>query len=598
MHMWAALNWQAWFTLALVCYILAMLALTQLAADVILVSAVTALLVAGVLTPAQAFAGMSNEGMLTVAVLYVVVSGVQATGGTALVVQGVLGHPRSAGGAIAKMTLPVAFVSAWLNNTPVVAMLVPVIHDWAKRLRLPASKLMIPLSYAAVLGGVCTLIGTSTNLVVTGLLKAAGLQGLSMFDLAWVGVPIALAGIGFLVLTQRWLLPEHGPAFAAGGDLREYAVEMVIEPGGPLVGKTIEAAGLRHLPQMFVAEIERDGELLPAVSPSERLRAHDRLTFVGVVDSVADLQKIRGLRPATDQVHKLGAPRPQRCLIEAVVADRCPNVGQTIRDGRFRTTYNAVVIAVARSGTRINRKIGDIVLQAGDNLLLEAHPNFVERERNSQHFHLVSQVANSSPPRHERALLAIAILVGLIVVVSFEWLSMLVAGMVAAGAMIVTGCTRSQLARRSVDWSVLIAIAAALAVGKAVEITGLAAAVAHSFIDLAGGQPWPTLVVVYGVTLLLTELVTNNAAAVLVFPIVLEAARDLNVAPLPFVIALALAASLAFATPLGYQTHMMVYGAGGYRFRDFQRVGVPLDLLCWILAALLIPLVFPFTPAR
>jgi di/tricarboxylate transporter len=455
---------------------------------------------------------------------------------------------------------------------------------------------MMPLSYAAVLGGCCTLIGTSTNLVVNGLLIAArGPQAsLGLFDPLWVGLPCAGAGLALLIVGHRWLLPVRRPAISEISDPREYTVEMIVDPAGPLVGRTIEAAGLRHLPRCFLAEIERQGEVLAAVGPQERLRGGDRLVFVGVVDSVVDLQRFHGLLPATNQVFKLDAPRPERCLIETVVAPHCPIVGQTIRDGRFRTRYNAVVIAVARSGQRINRKIGDIVLQPGDNLLLEAHPQVVEQVRHARDFYLVSEIADSAPPRHERAILAALIMLAMVLVASFEYLSMLQAALLAAGAMVVTRCCTLPQARRAVDWQVLIAIAASFALGRALESSGLAAALADTLAGLAAGSPWLALVVVYGLTLLLTEVVTNNAAAVLAFPIGLRLAEQMDVSATPFVLAVMLAASLGFATPLGYQTHLMVYGPGGYRLADFLRAGVPLDLICWAVAVIVLPLAFPF----
>ncbi len=593
-HAWAGLSWQAWVTLGVVVFLLGMLVFTQVGADIVLVSAVTILVLTRVIDTSKAFAGMANEGMLTVGVLYVAACALDATGATGWIVQRFLGRPKTVPGAIARLFTPVAFMSAWLNNTPVVAMFMPAVNDWARQNRISPSKLMIPLSYAAVLGGCCTLIGTSTNLVVHGLLLADGKPGLNMFDFFYVGVPCALIGGMFIIATQKWLLPDRRRIIDETGDPREYTVEMMVDPVGALVGKTIEEAGLRHLPKTFVAEINRGGVVIPAVGPQERLQANDQLVFVGVVDSVVDLQKIRGLVPATDQVFKLQGARPERCLIEAVVSERCPLIGQTIRDGRFRSTYNAVVIAVARSGERIRAKIGDIVLKPGDTLLLEAHPTLVEQQRNSRHFYLVSKVENFAPVRHDRALLAMMIMLAMIIVASFEWLSMLEAGMIAAGAMLATRCCTGQQARRSVDWNVLIAIAASLAIGQAIQSSGLAKVLSGQLIGLASGHVLWSLIVIYGISLLLTELVTNNAAAVLVFPIAMQTARDLGVSYVPFVMAITVAASLGFATPMGYQTHMMVYGPGGYRFTDFLRIGLALDVLCWIVAVIVIPIAFPF----
>ena len=612
----------AWFTLGVLALVFAMLIWSRVAPDVVLIGGVALLLVRGILSPREALAGLSNEGMATVGVLFIVGAGVRQTGGIDWIAQYLLGRPKTATRAVARLMLPTAGLSAFMNNTPLVAMLIPVVGDWAKQHRVAASKLMIPLSYAAILGGTCTLIGTSTNLVVDGQLKdeakrqiaaavkagateaaareqfqnSTGLpaDGMGMFEITWIGLPSMLVGCAFIMLGAKWLLPDRRPAISNLDDPRSYTIEMLVEADSPLVNKSIEEAGLRHLPGVFLAEVDRDGLVLPAVSPEERLRANDRLVFVGVVESVIDLQKIRGLIPATDQVFKLTAPRAMRCLIEAVVSNSCPVAGKTIRDGRFRSIYNAAVIAVARNGERILGKIGDIVLRPGDTLLLEAHPSFVDQQRNSRDFFLVSRLEDSQPPRHDRALLATAILLGMVLVVSLTQIGMLKAAMVAAGLMLLTRCCTVSLARRSVDWEVLLAIAASFAISAALEKTGAAKMVADNLIGLAAGSPWGTLAMVYLVTLIATELITNNAAAALMFPLAIATAARLEVSAMPFVIVVMMAASAGFATPIGYQTNLMVYGPGGYRFADYLKVGVPLDLLIGVVTVLLAPLVWPF----
>jgi len=415
-----------------------------------------------------------------------------------------------------------------------------------------------------------------------------------MFDITWVGLPSAVVGVAYLVFFGRWLLPDRRPVMSDLDDARQYTVEMMVEPGSPLSGKTIEDAGLRHLPNMFLVEIERDGAVLPAIGPHQRLRDNDRLVFAGIVDSVVDLQRIRGLVPASDQVFKLGVPRPERCLTEAVVSDSCPLVGKTIREGRFRNVYNAAVIAVARNGERIQAKIGDIVLRPGDTLLLEAEPGFVDRQHNSRDFFLVSRLPDSRPLRQDRAFIAVGILIGMVVVATLEWVPMLQAALLAAGLLLLTRCITGSAARAAVDWEVLIAIAASFGLGHALEKTGAAQFIAASLIQLAQGDPWVTLAVVYLVTMLFTELITNNAAAVLVFPIALATSGSLGVSFMPFAIAVMMAASASFSTPIGYQTNLMVYGPGGYRFTDYFRVGVPLNLLLCVVTVGLAPFVWPF----
>jgi di/tricarboxylate transporter len=586
------------FTLSLVVGILLLLTFTNLAPDVVLIIGVCILVLVGVIGPADALAGMSNEGMITVAVLFVVGAGVQQTGGVDWIAKRLFGRPKTALAAISRLVFPTMFFSAFMNNTPLVAMLIPAVSDLSRRERIPASKLMIPLSYAAILGGTCTLIGTSTNLVVQGLWIKSNHEPLGMFDITWIGLPAALIGGLYVIFAAYYLLPDRRPAISTQDDPREYTVEMLVQPGSLLAGKSIEAAGLRHLPGLFLAEIEREGVVIPAVSPQEILHGGDRLLFVGNVESVVELQKIRGLAPATDEVFKLSAPRPQRCLIEAVVSNTCPFVGQTIRESRFRNHYNAVVVAVARNGERLHQKIGDIVLKPGDVLLVEAHPSFAEQQRSSRDFFLVSAVENSSPPHHEKALLATGLVAALVLLSAFEILPVLYAAFLVAGLMIVTKCLSVENARKSINWEVLLAIAAAFGLGKALEASGAAKDVASGLLDLAGKNPYLALAIIYFTTVTVTELITNNAAAALMFPFAMATATDLGVSPLPFVIAIMMAASAGFATPIGYQTNLMVYGPGGYRFGDYVKVGLPLDILIGIVTITLTPIFFSFELAK
>lgn len=592
------MTWEAWFTLAVVVAMVVAMA-KNLASDLIMLGAVALFLAAGLFSKAfpdagKLLSGLGNEAVVTVAVLYVVVAGLSRTGAMALVTRPLLGRPRSVAGAQARLMLPVAGLSAFLNNTPIVAMCLPVVSDLSKRSGIAASKLFMPLSFATILGGTCTLIGTSTNMVIYGLYVAetGNRSGLGMFDPAWVGLPCAVVGIAFLLLTSRWLLPDRKSTLGTSRDPREYTIEMVVEHESALIGQTIEQAGLRGLPGLYLAEIERHGRILPAVASTERLWSDDRLVFVGVVDSVLDLQRMRGLRPATDQLFKLDAPRSERCLIEAVVSNKCPLVGQSIRAGRFRSVYNAAVIAVGHRGERVNKKIGDIVLEAGDTLLLEAHPSFAEQQRNSTDFYLVSKVEDSTPPGHEKAWLALAILVAMVVVAGFEWLSMVQAGMLAATLMLVTGCTNAGSARRSIDWEILVTIAAALGVGETMRATGLAQRIAEGAVGMTGSDPWLILVAIYATSMVLTEFLSNNATAAIIYPITMATAASLGLDPKPYLIAVMVAASCGFATPFGYQTNLMVFGPGGYRFADFLRVGVLLDLVVMAVTVSVLPLVF------
>jgi len=603
-------HWKAPFAVAVVLAVFLVLALGSVATDVVLMLAVTILVVAGVIAPKDAISGLSNEAVVMVAVLFIVSAGVRETGAIDYIARPLLGRPKTLTGALARLTFPAAFFSAFLNNTPLVAMLIPAVSDFAKRQRIPASKLMIPLSYAAVFGGTCTLIGTSTNLVVQAQLKSAidariiTESAFGIFELAWVGVPAAIVGATYLIFIAPWLLPNRQPAISTQTDPRQYTVELMVEAGSPLDGKTIEAAGLRHLPGVYLAEIDRGGNSIPAVSPKETLRGGDRLLFVGIVESVVELQRIRGLLPASEEVFKLNHPRPQRCLIEAVVSNSYPYLGMTVRDSKFRSHYNAVVVAVARNGERLHQKIGEIVLEPGDTLLIEAHPSFADQQRNSRDFFLVSTVDGSTPPRHELAFVALGIVA--LMVISFALsdllhLNSLLFAMIAAALMVATRCVSIQGARKNVDWETLLAIAASFALGIALQKTGAAEQIVKVTLGYAGENPWLSLGIVYFVTLIATELITNNAAAALMFPFALSTVAALShgstgetMSIRPFLIAIMIAASNGYATPIGYQTHLMVYGPGGYRFRDYLLVGIPLDILIGIVTIALTPFFFPF----
>ena len=588
-------SWSAWVAIAVTVGVFILNAVTSLPAEVVFLGGTSVLFVSGILTEQDALAGFSNPGMITVAVLYVVVTGLSQTGGMNWISQQVLGLPKGQNAALFRLMTPVMGMSAFLNNTPVVAMFIPVVSDWSRKLRISPSKLMIPLSYAAIFGGACTLIGTSTNLVVNGLLiSATDLPGLKLFDLAVVGFPCAIAGMIYLFLASGWLLPNRKPVISDTEDVRQYTVEMLVYNNSPLINKSIEKAGLRHLPGLYLVDIVRHESILAAVSPQEILREGDRLVFIGMIDSIVDLHRLRGLQPATDEVFKLDTPRSNRCLIEAVVSNSCPLLKKTIREGKFRTRYNAVVLAVGRNGARLPGKIGAIRLRAGDTLLLEANPEFLSRQRISKDFYLVNGIPNSEPIRHDKAPLAMAILLGMVLLASLGTMSMLKAAILASVVMIATGCCSSIRALRNIQWSVLLVIGSALSIGKALESTGAAEAIAQGMIQFSGDSPLLSLAIIYLVTNLLTEAITNNAAAALVFPIALALSQSLGVSFLPFAIAIMIAASASFATPIGYQTNLMVYGPGGYKFTDFMRIGIPLNILFCSITIILTPFFFPF----
>ncbi len=564
--------------------------------DAAFVAALVALLVCGVLNPEQALAGFANTGVATIAVLYVIVGGLRETSAMEWALQRLLGNPRDLRDGLLKLLLPASVLSAFINNTPVAAILIPVAQGWQSRFRLSPSKLLMPLSFSVVLAGTCTLIGTSTNLVVDGLLRKTGHAGMGMFDITPIGIAVTVVGLVYILLFADRLLPERVGAVAQLENARQYAFELRVLPGGPLVGKSIEGAGLRHMAYAYVLEIERQGRLITAVGKDEVLQADDRLVCVGIVESLADLRRVAGLAVAEDQAFKLDLDRAQRCLVELVVSPSAPFVGQTVRAARFRSSFGAAILSISRDGGRLAGKVGDVTLRGGDTLLIETDTGFADRHRFDRTFLLVSALRDSTPPDLSRAPLALGILVAVIVVSTLELMDLMVAGFVGAGAMLLTRCLSLDAARRSLDWEVLIVVAASLGLGTALHVTGAAKLLADALVGAAAAQPLVTLAAIYVTTMVFTELISNNAAAALMFPIAVAAARQLGADPMPFVVGVMFAASLSFITPIGYQTNLMVYGPGGYRFMDYVRFGTPLTALTTLVALLLIPIVFPFHP--
>lgn len=588
------MDWQGWFTLFVTAASLVILILTNVKPHLVMMAVLTSLSTLGILTGSEAIAGFSNPGLITVAAMFIVAGGVHHSGGVDLLVDKILGSPTGTRSAMSRIFGPIVLLSGFLNNTPVVATMIPAVHAWARKIKIPASKLMIPLSYTAILGGTLTLIGTSTNLVVNGQYQAlTGEPGFSLFAITPVGLPVAVLGLGFMWLFFPYWLPDRSKkqAFA---NLREFTLEVAVDPKGPLVGKTVVQAGLRNLERIYLVEIERQGTIITAVPSQEVLHGNDRLVFAGDTQAISDLLRINGIMASRENGHSapLEIHRAERRLVEAVVSPHCSAVGKAIRDARFRDRYGAAVLAVARDGERVKGNLGTIKLQAGDTLLLEARPAFVSRQRYAKDFLLINDL-NEETPRHERAMLSWLILVAIVLAAGFGLVSMLDASLIGAGLMILTRCCTLNQAERSLDLPVIVTIAASFSLGVALQKTGVAGHIAETIVSFSFDRAWLMLVLTYLVVSLLTETITNNAAAVIMLPIVLEMTEKASLNSEPFILALMIAASASFATPLGYQTNLMVYGPGGYRFSDFLRVGLPMNVFIGIVTLGVILLGWP-----
>ncbi|MEF8815661.1 MAG: SLC13 family permease [Salinibacter sp.] len=603
----------AWITGAVVLGLVGALMADWGRPDLVLLSGLSVLLVTGVVSPDQAFAGFSNSAVLTVGALYVVAGGVQHTNALSTLDRVLFPDTTRLGPLLARFMVPTSVLSGLLNNTPIVAMLIPRLQAWADAQDIPASKLMIPLSYAAITGGMMTLVGTSTNLIVAGLMEAEGYEPLHLFDVTWVGVPAALVVIAYFVLGGHRLLPDRGGGTAAvEEELGQNMFEVTVTASSPVVGQTVAEAGLRDLGDAYLTHVRRGEQVLQG-RPDRGLEQGDILAFNGSLAARERLLERPGLErtlpapegPQGDPVRYETLP-----LYEAVIAESSDLVGTTLGAANFREQYQGVVLGIQRQDEPVTSPVGTTELQAGDLLIVEAPDDFEERwsSGSREEFYLVAprngqarqaaategeERGGDERARSRRAPLALLLTAGMVGAAATGLVPIVTAAFIAALLMILTGCIRAAEAQRALNVQVLVVIAAALGIGKALQTTGLAKAVAQSvlaFTEPLG--PVAVLVALYLMTNLLTEMITNNAAAVLMLPISMAAASSLGAPPVAFGLIVAVAASASFLTPIGYQTNLMVMSPGGYRFSDYARVGWPVTLLVMTTSVTIIALVW------
>jgi di/tricarboxylate transporter len=586
------MNFHLWYTISLLVIMSVALVKEWVNTEITFFTVLILFVVGNVITVEEAFAGFSNIGVLSIALLFIVAGALQTSGALQYLNAIIFGSRRSGiTRKLMRISGPVAAISAFTNNTPIVAMLIPAVRDWVEKNNLSVSKFLIPVSYAAILGGMCTLIGTSTNLIVHGLLIEHGFQGFQFFEISKVGIPAALVGLLFIIIAGNRLLPNRKePIVELGEQTREFVIELKVTPEYQGIGKTIEAAGLRHLQGLFLFQIERSGEVVAPAKPDEIIRVGDRLFFTGLPKTILELQKTPGLQLIKDSTFDLKQYDSYEInTFEAVISSSSPLVNKNVRESNFRENYGAVIIAIHRNGERIRKKIGDIVLRAGDTLLLLAGKNFRRKWYHSNDFYLISSAAAIPSKPQWKTRFSIIIFVLMILLVVFRILPLIPAAGLAAIALVLSRTISPSDAKNMIDWKVLIVVASAFGIAAAIENSGLGGILAQ--FTLAVSSPFGVVGVLAGLyilTSIYTTIITNNAAAAFLFPVALSAAEVMNMDFRPFAILTAIAASSSFASPISYQTNMMVYGPGGYKFHDYFKIGIPLQLLVGIISVSMI----------
>lgn len=584
----------AWLTFIVTIASIVAMVSGLLAPAAAMLGAVIILLITGVLTPEQALAGFSNPAPVTVAALFILARAAEKTRALHSVTSVLMGDKKSRW-SLARLLVPSAAVSAFLNNTPLVAMMVPQVVDWCRRRTVSPSRYLMPLSHAVVLGGVLTSMGTSTNIVVSGLLARSGEAALGLFEIGRLGLPVCCAGLVVLLFCARFLPERRLPHRDLEENVREFVVHMTVATGGPLDGVTVESGRLRHLQGVFLVQLEHHDQVVAPVTPQTLLRGGDRLTFVGRADLVVDLHSTPGL-VSSEQNQVRHFDTTQHTFIEVVLGRYSSLVGRTLKESDFRNVYQAAVVAIHRQGQRVRAKLGEVRLRPGDTLLVLSDRGFVERWRHRNEFLLVSELGGTPPAATKKAWLVLATVALVVVVAGLQMLPMLQVSLLAVVALVGARVLTAAEVRNAIDFDVLLAIGASFALGTAIELTGLAdvsaAAGALLFHNLGYRG---ALLFVLVTTVILTELITNNAAAILMYPIVLTLAHRIGVDPRGLIVAMTVMASTSFLTPIGYQTNMMVYGPGGYRFSDYLRLGTPLTIVCILVCLLMVPVLWPIS---
>ena len=543
-----------------------------------------------ILTPKEIMNGFGNEQVAVIIMLLLISDTIRKTDLIDKVLDRLFRRTSTYKGFLSRLTFFVGGLSAFMNDTPLVAVMMPYVHNWSKRNHIKPSKLLIPLSFAAILGGCVTLIGTSTNLIVSGMVKdqniIPGLEPMGLFDFAIAGLPMLVLGTLFLVLFSNRLLPNREDAMTNFSDQsREYLIEAEIRPRSEIIGKTVEQANLRNLPGLFLVEITRGDERLPAVSPSVFLEEGDVLVFAGDTGTIAELiNSNSGLT-----VKQVGMFKRKRHteVMELVVSQNASLVNKTVKESNFRSLFDAAILAIHRNGERIPGKIGNVRLRAGDVLLVLAGEDFKERSRQSHEFYLLSRVAEFSNLKWYQNVALFGGLAAAIITSALGIISLFMALVILIILILALKITTPKDLPKGIDYNLAIIIVLAMALGTAMIKTGLANIIADFFIDIF--RPWGGVGILAGIFLitnLLASFITVKAAAALIYPISVMAALQLDLPTMPFVLIVAHGAAANFMTPMGFQTNLMVYGPGGYHFKDYMKIGWPLSLLYWIVSVL------------
>ncbi len=586
----------AWITIVTVLTMFTILLLTKLRTDLVFLGAVGVLFVTGVLDAKEAFSGFSSTSVIVIGVLFVVVAGLTQTGVLQWIVRNLLGEPDSYAKAVVRLMIPVAGLSSFLSNTTVVALFVNIVKMWSKKLGIAPSKLLIPLSYASGMGGVCTLIGTPPNLIISGLYADHTGNMMNVFATLLPGLFCLTVGV-LSVIAMRRLLPERQSPDSAFESTSDYTVELLVPSDNPYIGQSIGEAELNHVRGGKLIEHVHFDELISPVSDDEPILGGDRLIYAGQIDEILHLMHTHKLVSADHHIFSMKEFDTKVKLHTAYVTFGSSLVGKTVGESKLERQHNLTLVAVARRGERIRQSPREVVLEAGDTLLL-ASPSRMRLHTDSLssmlHFFDSSDTVNIG----WGTLVSSIIMVLMVGLSALGVLPLLQGAFLAAAAMLIFRCCTPDQAMKAINWDIIMVFACSVVLGLAIQKTGIAEQLATGILNVCGSNPIVVMTAVCFVGTFITEFISNTAAAAMFFPIMYEAAERMGYEPYPFLIALMISVSSSFATPIGSPTHMLVYGPGGYRFSDFMRIGLLMNIIILIANIFIVNIIYPLTPLQ
>ena len=585
----------AWITILTVLSMFTILLFTKWRSDIVFLGAIGVLYVTGVLDAKDAFSGFSGTSVITVGVLFVVVAGLTHTGVLQCIVKYLLGTPDSYSKAVSRLMLPVAVLSSFLSNTTVVSLFVGIVKMWAKKLDVSPSKLLIPLSYASGMGGVCTLIGTPPNLIISGLYEEKTGEAMNILTTTIPGLFCLAVGV-LSVIAMRRLLPDRKAPESAFESTGDYTVELLVPSDSPCVGKTLGEAGLFHVSGGSLIKMYHFDNVPMSIAEDEIIMGCDRLVYAGQIDEILDIAKTHQLVTADHPIFSMSEVEKDRTTLRTAYIDIGSRlIGKTIGGSSFEKDHNVTLAAVARRGERISQAPRDVVLKAGDTLLLVC-PKHLNIENSSLKRDLFFFDSDDVPNIGRGTLVSTAIMIAMVALSAFGVMPLLQCAFLAAAAMLIFRCCNMEQAMRAINWEILMVFAGSAVLGLAIQKTGIAEWMANGILDVCGTNPIVVMTAVCLVGTFITEFISNTAAGAMFFPIMYEAAEKLGYEPFPFLVALMVSVSSSFATPIGSPTHMLVYGPGGYRFSDFMRIGLLMNFIILAANILIVNIVYPLTP--